>query len=541
VSIWWWAPVLLVVVVWLAARGGRLKRALGRVVEHKLGGYRHEVEPGDKSLPREVREQAPKVAVLGGGLAGIGAASALGERGIDVTLLERNAYLGGKIGAWKVPVGDGEQTVEHGFHAFFRQYYNLNEFLDRLGVRKDFRAIEDYVILHSDLQPQSYGNVDTVPALNILDLGRRGFYRWRDVVRKRTRERLDSFVRFDMERTYEAFDAVPFGRFCEDAELPPELRLSFRTFARAFFSDEADLSTADVLRAFHFYYLSHDHGLLYDYPAGDYETTLLAPIRAHLEANGVELRLSSPVSSIDRGHRKRFRIGREEYDWVVLAADIPGMQAILEGSPWIREVDPEFFRNMQALRTSHGYAVWRIWVDRDVRPGLPTFINVDRKRVLDSVTLYHRVTDEASAWVEVNGGAVLELHSYALPRDIEGDAEIRRVFMEELHHYFPELEGLVISDELLQVRRDFPAFAPGQHALRPAPEVPIEGLLMAGDWVRLPYPMTHMEAAFASGLLCANVVFRELALREEAISTVAPRGLLAPKRANAARPALEMR
>jgi len=539
VSIWWSAPVLLVLVVWLAARGGRLKRALGRLIEHRLGGYRHEVEPGDPALPQQLAGTSPKVAVLGGGLAGIGAASALGERGIDVTLFERNAYLGGKIGAWKIPVGDEVQTVEHGFHAFFRQYYNLNGFLDGLGIRKDFRAIEDYVILHSDLTPQSYGSVDTVPALNIVNLGRRGFYRWRDVIRKRTRERLNSFVRFDMEHTYKAFDAIPFGRFCEEAELPSELRLSFRTFARAFFSDEADLSTADVLRAFHFYYLSHDHGLLYDYPAGDYETTLLAPIRAHLEAHGVELRLSSPVSSIAQGEGKRLRIGREEYDWIVLAADIPGMQSIVEGSPWLREVNPDFVRNMQALRTSHGYAVWRIWVDRDVRAGLPTFINVDRKRVLDSVTLYHRVTDEASNWVDANGGAVLELHSYALPPDIDGDAEIRRVFLDELHHYFPELEGLVIADEVLQVRRDFPAFAPGQHAHRPASEVPVKGLLMAGDWVRLPYPMTHMEAAYVSGLLCANAVFRDLGLREQMISTVAPRGLLAPKPATAARPALE--
>jgi isorenieratene synthase len=539
VSIWWWSPIVLVLLVWLAARGGRLRRAVGRLVERKLRGYRHEVEPGNPALPREIRGEAPKVAVLGAGLAGIGAASALAERGINVTVFERNAYLGGKIGAWNVPVGDGEQTVEHGFHAFFRQYYNLNGFLDRLGVLKDFRTIEDYVILHSDLQPQSYGSVETVPALNILDLGRRGFYRWRDVVRKRTRQRLDSFVRFDMERTYEDFDTIPFGRFCEEADLPPELRLSFRTFARAFFSDEADLSTADVLRAFHFYYLSHDHGLLYDYPAGDYETTLLAPIRSHLQANGAELRLNSPVSAIERGTGKRFRIRREEYDWVVLAADIPGMQSIVEGSAWLRELHPDFVTNMHALRTSHGYAVWRIWVDRDVRAGLPTFINVDRKRVLDSVTLYHRVTDEAAAWVDANGGAVLELHSYALPRDIDGDAEVRRVFLEELNHYFPELEGLVISDEVLQVRRDFPAFAPGQHAHRPAPELPIQGLLMAGDWVRLPYPMTHMEAAFVSGILCANVVFRDLGLREETIFTVAPRGLLAPRSASAGRPVLE--
>ncbi|MBT8465013.1 MAG: NAD(P)-binding protein, partial [Myxococcales bacterium] len=114
-------------------RGGRPKRALGRLVERKLGGYRHEVEPSDRALPKDLRGGTPRVAVLGGGLAGIGAASSLAERGVEVTLFERNAYLGGKIGAWTVPVGDTEQTVEHGFHAFFRQYYNLNEFLDRLG------------------------------------------------------------------------------------------------------------------------------------------------------------------------------------------------------------------------------------------------------------------------------------------------------------------------------------------------------------------------------------------------------------------------
>ncbi len=334
-----------------------------------------------------------------------------------------------------------------------------------------------------------------------------------------------------MKQVYEAFDETSFERFCDEAALPAELRVSFRTFARAFFSDEADLSTADVLRAFHFYYLSHDLGLMYDYPAGDYETTLLRPIRADLEANGVDIRLSSPVDGIDPGDRKRFRIAGEEYDWVVIAADIPGMQQILKGSDWLREARPDFVADMQALRTSHGYAVWRIWVDRDVRPGLPTFVNVDRRRVLDSVTLYHRITDEAREWAEAHGGAVLELHSYALSRDVDGEAEVRRLFLEELEYYFPELAGLSISADVLQVRHDFPAFAPGQRALRPEPKLPIEGLLMAGDWVRLPYPMTHMEAAFTSGLLCANAIFDALGLQEEPIFTVAPKGLLRPKRA----------
>ena len=530
-STWWLVlAFVLLLVGWLLIRRRRLTRTLGRFIERRLGGYRHPANIVDLALPRQVDGAAPRVAVVGGGLAGIGAAAALGERGVEVTLFERNEYLGGKIGAWKVAVGDGEQIIDHGFHAFFRQYYNLNRFLDRLGVLDDFRGIEDYLIFDANHRPLSFGDIETTPALNIIDLGRRGFYRWRDVMPKRTRDRLDAFVRFDMEQTYANLDDIPFGRFCDEAALPSELRVSFRTFARAFFSDEADLSTADVLRAFHFYYLSHDHGLMYDYPAGDYETTLLAPIRSHLEKNGVELRLSSPIGGIEHGEHKRFRISNEEFDWVVIAADIPGMQSIVEGSPWLAEAHPDFVANMKALRTSHGYAVWRIWVDRDVRPGLPTFVNVDRREVLDSVTLYHRISNDAREWAEAHGGAVLELHSYALPRDIGGATEVRRTFLEELQHYFPELANLSISADVLQIRRDFPAFAPGQHALRPEPKLPIDGMLIAGDWVRLPYPMTHMEAAFTSGLVCANEICDAVGLQREPIFTVAPKGLLTPHR-----------
>jgi isorenieratene synthase len=529
-SPWWFGLAFGLIAAWLVARAGWVTKAFRGLIERRLGGYCQEAQSIDPALPRVVSREVPRVAILGGGLAGIGAAASLGERGVDVTLFEANEYLGGKIGAWTVSVEDGEQTIEHGFHAFFRQYYNLNRFLDRLGLRQSFREIEDYLILDAEQQPLSFGDVETIPALNIVDLGRRGFFRWRDVIPRRTRNRLDSFIRFDMEQTYQSFDDISFGRFCDEAGLPAELRVSFRTFARAFFSDETDLSTADVLRAFHFYYLSHDHGLMYDYPAGDYETTLLAPIRAHLQAHGVELRLSSPVKSVERGERRRLRVADEEYDWVVIAADIPGMQSIVEGSPWLSETNPEFVADMQALRTSHGYAVWRIWVDRDVRAGLPTFINVDRKRVLDSVTLYHRITDEARAWADARGGAVLELHSYALPHDIGGESEVRRSFLEELEYYFPELGDLTIFSEALQIRHDFPAFAPGQRAHRPEPKLPVEGLLMAGDWVRLPYPMTHMEAAFTSGLVCANAILDTLGLQQEPILTVAPRGLLRPKR-----------
>lgn len=515
------------VLVWGLLRSGIAGNLAARAIERRLGGYRQPANQIDTTRPRAVSGEPPRVAIVGGGLAGIGAAAALAERGIPVTLYERNAYLGGKIGAWKVPIGDGEQTVDHGFHAFFRQYYNLNRFLERLDISTRFRAIEDYLILDSEGRPWSFGDVVTTPMLNIIDLGRRGFFRWRDVIAKRTRKRLDSFLRFDMERTYAGFDDITFQRLCDDAALPVELRVSFRTFARAFFSDGTDLSAADVIRAFHFYYLSHDHGLMYDYPLGDYETTVVAPMRAHLESMAVRIVLDADVTRIDRGGQRRYRVCDEEYDWVVVAASIPGMQQIIAGSPWIAEASPELATQLEGLRTSHGYAVWRLWTDKDVRPELPTFTNVERRAILDSVTTYHRITNEARTWADEHQGAVLELHSYAISPDV---VDVRAAFLEDLEYYFPELAGMTILHEVLQVRDDFPAFAPGQRALRPSPELPIEGLLMAGDWVKLPYPMTHMEAAFTSGLACANVVFDTLGLQEEPIFSVAPRGLLSARR-----------
>ena len=50
-----------------------------------------------------------------------------------VTVLEAAPTLGGRLGAWPERLADGTtQTDEHGFHAFFRQYYNWRSILRRV-------------------------------------------------------------------------------------------------------------------------------------------------------------------------------------------------------------------------------------------------------------------------------------------------------------------------------------------------------------------------------------------------------------------------
>ncbi|MCZ7684991.1 MAG: FAD-dependent oxidoreductase [Sandaracinaceae bacterium] len=54
------------------------------------------------------------------------------------------------------------------------------------------------------------------------------------------------------------------------------------------------------------------------------------------------------------------------------------------------------------------------------------------------------------------------------------------------------------------MRRDCPSFAPGSHAARPRVATPYGNVVLAGDFVKMPFPTALMERATASGMLAAN-------------------------------------
>jgi isorenieratene synthase len=130
------------------------------------------------------------------------------------------------------------------------------------------------------------------------------------------------------------------------------------------------------------------------------------------------------------------------------------------------------------------------------------------------------------------------MHCYAIPDRVVDDAELRQLLLDEMIELFPELAGARIVSEHLYVRDDFPAFHVGMAAQRPEVETPVRGLLLAGDWVKLPYPSMLMEAACVAGLLSANAILRAHGLREEAVFSVPAKGVLAglPERPSASAP-----
>ena len=85
--------------------------------------------------------QRHTVAVIGGGLAGLSAASALADAGYHVELFERRPYLGGRASSYELP-GTGE-VVDNCQHVLLGCCTNLIDFYRRLGVENQIRWYDE--------------------------------------------------------------------------------------------------------------------------------------------------------------------------------------------------------------------------------------------------------------------------------------------------------------------------------------------------------------------------------------------------------------
>jgi len=500
-----------------------IKSIIAKRIEKKLGGYKIQLNKVDSSLPEKLSKEK-SVGIIGGGLAGVSAAIFLAERGFRVKIFEREKYLGGKVGSWPIKFNDGFSTqVEHGFHAFFRQYYNLRNLLKKIDAYKSLIPIDDYLILTKKHGNFGFKELDTVPVLNILSMAKTGIYSYKDAMLNPGFRKMTSLLSYNREKTFLKFDSVSFKEFADDVKLPPEMQLMFTTFSRAFFAEPQYISMAELIKSFHSYFLSNDLGLLYDVLNDDFEDTLWKPTKNYLSKYKSTISLDSKITSFKKDGNQ-FVINEERFDYAIIASDVKGTKSIIQSSDYFKNGYPNFYNQMTNLKQSQRYSVLRVWIDKDIRQGVPFFIFTDALKIFDSVTIYHRMEKSSEEWVKKNGGGIFELHSYAVPDDLP-EKEIRNQFLKEFEEYFPEIKGFKVRYEYLQIKDDFTAFHTNLYKNRPTVKTKIENLFLAGDWVKLESPAMLMEAATTSALYAANFIFNQEGLTEEPIYSVPLKGL----------------
>lgn len=474
-----------------------------------------------------------RVMVVGGGLAGVAAACVLAERGVRVTLLEKEPFLGGRVAAWTEHLPDGTPfQMERGFHAFFRQYYNLRNLLRRVdpGLSR-LKPLDDYPILGPNGAVESFADLPKTPPLNLMALLRRTqFVSFKDL-RAVDQSRAKLMLMFDPARTYADHDRQTAREYLDSLRFPPLARsMLFDVFSHSFFNPEEGMSAAEMLMMFHFYFLGNPEGLVFDVLDEPFSDGLWKPMERYLAAHGVELRLGCPalsVHAVERGTRWRVATpsdGELEADAIVLALDVPSLKTLFAASPDLRS-DSSLARSIAELDVTLPFAVWRLFLDRPANDDRHPFVGTTGVGLLDNISLYERFEGESRRWSLRTGGSIVELHAYAVATD--DHEHVKRDMLAGLRTLYPELANASILHESWLWRRDCPSFGPGSHATRPRVATPFGNVVLAGDFVKLPFPTALMERATASGMLAANHLLDRWDVRGEALYSVPPRGFMA--------------
>ena len=247
----------------------------------------------------------PKTAVvIGGGLAGLASAYELSQRGFRVTLLEKSPQLGGKIASWNIHLGADKFKMEHGFHGFFPQYYNLKSIVNELNIADNFQSLEFYSLLFrkGNYKPEVFRPTHSAFPWNIVDLAisSPNSLRWGINLTKVSHWQVfQAITGFKIPDSFNKLDHLSVAEWAE-TDFPQGLfDLYFLPFAKSTLNAPDVLSAGELLQFFHFYFFGNPEGLAFNGTKDDMGTSLVQPIAEAIAAKGGKIITEATVSQIN--------------------------------------------------------------------------------------------------------------------------------------------------------------------------------------------------------------------------------------------------
>lgn len=254
-------------------------------------------------LPYRV-SQPQTVAVIGGGLAGLACAYELSQRGFQVTLLERAPQLGGKIASWWVDVNGETLRMEHGFHGFFPQYYNLWSLVDELNIQQNFKSLNFYSVVYrgDQYKPEVFRPSHSAFPWNIVDLAIASNNRlnWGLNLTKYAHWQVfREITGFKAQSSYQRLDDLSVSEWVKN-DFPRGLYdLYFLPFAKSSLNAPDVLSAGELMQFFHFYFFGNPEGLAFNGTRQDMGRSLVDPIAQAIQQNGGQIITEASVTNLD--------------------------------------------------------------------------------------------------------------------------------------------------------------------------------------------------------------------------------------------------
>lgn len=458
--------------------------------------------------------------VVGGGWGGFGAAYALLQAGVKVTILDASETPGGLSAGWRTP---GGRSVEAGIKGFWYQYSNINALVDELGIDTPFTEWTRSSFWAPDgLQVQSpiFQNQPRLPTPLGSFLYTSPYFTKLPIWDRLTAlPLLAPLLEVDSsEEAYNHYDQLSALDLFKKKGVSQRLLREFLEpmLLVTLFAPASQLSAAAALAALYYFVLAHQADFDVRWCKGPVVERLFKPLIAKIEGMGGQILGGCRVQQVrTQGRLTGARLsvssssGQEEAfdaDAVVFAVGVKAMQGIVRSSPDLAAC-PELAR-VSNLSTVDVAAV-RLWLDKLVQSDTPSNVMAGFDQgvgatFFDLNSLQDEYRQEAGSVVEVdyyNATSLLGLTDEQL---------IQRT----LHTYLAACQpayGLcqVLDASVLRFAGAVTAFAPGSHASMPPTGVSLPGVFMAGDWLAQG-PATHgakglsQEKAYVTGLQAGN-------------------------------------
>lgn len=437
-----------------------------------------------------------RVAVIGGGLAGITAALCCADSGCQVTLFEARPQLGGLTHSFN----RGELRVDNGQHVFLRCCTSYRALLDRLGVA-------DRV----ELQPRLAIPILTPGADQTVWLRRTGLpaplhlagsllgYRPLSML-ERARFALAAVALRRVDPALPATDEQDFGTWLRrHGQTDRAIAALWELVGVATLNSRAD-GAALSLAATVF-----QEGLLTDATAADIGWSRVPLRELHgdpaldcLTAAGAQVRTGAAVRRVEPGEGWEVITddGRITADQVILAVPPPAAEQLLPAGSvqlpagWSQRLGSAPIVNVHVV------------LDRQVLDE-PFIAGVDTP----VQWVFDRTSHSGLASGGPASGQYLAVSLSAADDYIDmPTAALREKFLPELAALLPEIRAAQVRDFFV-TRERHATFrpAPGTAALRPPPTTAIPGLFLAGAYTATGWPAT-MEGAVRSGEAAATAL-----------------------------------
>jgi zeta-carotene desaturase len=423
-----------------------------------------------------------RIAVVGGGLAGLAAAAALGESGYSVDVFEARGFLGGRATSYPVTSSDEiAETIDNCQHILLRCCVNLRDFYRRMGVADRIRFHREFFfiepggrlsVMKAGRLPAPLHFTDSFIQLRFLDFqDKLAIARGMLAIRReyRRRDDLDRITMADWLR--------------EKRQTSGAIERFWRQVLVSAINEELDrMAARHGFQVMWLGFLAAPNSYEMGVPAvrlGDLYTS-----DAWRRFPNVRLRTRESVKEVVVEHGRASGLtteqGFEAADAIIVAVPFERVAAIA----------PALKRDFTAFTHSPITGI-HLWFDRAIT-NLPHATLVDR-------TIQWMFNKDRGRYVQLVVSASRSMVN--MPR-----SDIIALALKELAEFFQAAREAKLEKAhvVKEVRATFSA-APGLESLRPETRTDVHGLFLAGDWTRSGWPAT-MEGAVRSGYIAAEAV-----------------------------------